>query len=103
MPTTGSRRPVKVNKGFRLLTRNGRRYVDNRSDHPPRKDPAGFDWDCGMFKDWKISSFNGVFVAPYLIPAWALPALEIVKFPVRGLYARANISPAIFASDYLQF
>jgi hypothetical protein len=56
-----------------------------------------------MFRDWKIGTFNGVFVASYFIPAWAVPALDIVKFPVRGLYDRANISPAIFVSDYLQF
>jgi hypothetical protein len=55
-----------------------------------------------MFKDWKISTFNGLLVASYFIPAWAMPALRIVIAPVRGLYERANISPAMFMSDYLQ-
>jgi hypothetical protein len=55
------------------------------------------------FKGWKISTFNGVLIAAYFIPAWALPALRIVQYPVRGLYERANVAPAIFVSDYWQF
>ncbi len=56
-----------------------------------------------MFKDWKISTFNGVLMASYFIPAWAVPAIKIVISPVRGLYERANMAPAMFVSDYLQF
>ncbi|MDR3488438.1 MAG: hypothetical protein P4M05_26495 [Bradyrhizobium sp.] len=57
-----------------------------------------------MFKDWKICTFNGCLMASYFIPAWAIPALKIVISPVHGLYyERANIAPAMFISDYLQF
>lgn len=57
-----------------------------------------------MMKDWKISTFNGVLIASYFIPAWAVPALRIVISPVSGLfYERANIAPAMFVSDHLQF
>jgi hypothetical protein len=56
-----------------------------------------------MFKDWKISTFNGVLMASYFIPAWAIPALKIVISPVHGLfYERGNIASAMFVSDYLQ-
>ena len=56
-----------------------------------------------MFKDWKIGTFQGALIASYFIPAWTMPVLQIVEYPVRGLYQRANIAPAIFVSDYLQF
>jgi hypothetical protein len=57
-----------------------------------------------LFKEWKISTFNGALMASYFIPAWAIPALKIVISPVHGLYyERANIAPAMFISDYLQF
>ncbi|WP_315831677.1 hypothetical protein [Bradyrhizobium prioriisuperbiae] len=55
-------------------------------------------------KDWKISTFNGVLIASYFIPAWAMPALRIVMSPVKGLFfERANMAPAMFVSDHLQF
>jgi len=57
----------------------------------------------GMFKDWKLSAFNGTLVAAYLIPAWAVPAIKIVISPVHGLfYEPANVAAALFVSDYLQ-
>jgi len=57
-----------------------------------------------MYRDWKISTFNGVLLASYFIPAWAIPALKIVVSPVHGLfYERGNVGPAMFVSDILQF
>jgi hypothetical protein len=56
-----------------------------------------------MFKDWKISSFNGALIGAYFIPTWAVPALRIVESPVRGMYERANVSPIMFVADYLDF
>ncbi len=57
----------------------------------------------GMFKDWKISTFNGALVAAYVIPAWAIPAIKIAISPVQGLYyERANVAAAMFMSDYMQ-
>lgn len=57
-----------------------------------------------MMKDWKISTFNGVLIASYFIPAWAVPALRIVISPVSGLfYERSNVAPGMFVSDHLQF
>jgi hypothetical protein len=56
-----------------------------------------------MFRDWKISTFNGALVAAYVIPTWAIPAIKIVISPVHGLfYERANVAAALFMSDYLQ-
>jgi hypothetical protein len=56
-----------------------------------------------MLKDWKLSAFNGVLVAGYLLPTWAIPAIKIVISPVHGLfYERANMAAALFVSDYLQ-
>jgi hypothetical protein len=57
-----------------------------------------------VFKDWKISTFNGALVASYFIPAWAIPAFRIVASPVHGLfYERANVAAGMYVSDYLQF
>jgi hypothetical protein len=55
-----------------------------------------------MAGNWRISSFNGVLLAAYFIPAWASTAFNIVVSPIQGLYQRPNISLALFVSDYLQ-
>jgi hypothetical protein len=55
-----------------------------------------------MFKDWRISSFNGVLLAAYFIPAWAIVAYDIMIAPVHGLYERPSVSVALFISDHLQ-
>jgi hypothetical protein len=52
---------------------------------------------------WRLSALNGLLLACYFVPVWTTAALKIVLFPIRGLYERANISPAIFVSDYFQF
>src|SRR5437016_9372194 len=49
----------------------------------------------------RISTINGFLLALYFIPVWTAAALKIVIFPIRGLYDRANIGPAIFFSDHL--
>ena len=55
-----------------------------------------------MFKDWRISSFNGVLLAAYFIPAWAIVAYNIMIAPVHGLYERPTVAVALFVSDHLQ-
>ena len=55
-----------------------------------------------MFKNWRISSFNGALLAAYFIPSWTIVAFNIMVSPVRGLYERPNISVALFVSDHLQ-
>ncbi len=56
-----------------------------------------------MFRDWKISTFNGVLIASYFIPSWVIPACQIGVSPVHGLYSQpGNLAVAMFASDYLQ-
>lgn len=55
-----------------------------------------------MARTWRISSFNGALLVSYFIPAWTITVLKIWESPIRGLYDRANIGPAIFVSDYLQ-
>jgi hypothetical protein len=55
-----------------------------------------------MFKDWRISSFNGVLLAAYFIPAWAIVAYDIMIAPVHGLYERPSVAVALFISDHLQ-
>ena len=54
-----------------------------------------------MSKDWRISTFNGALLASYFIPAWTIAALKIWISPIRGLYDRANIAPAMYVSDNL--
>jgi len=55
-----------------------------------------------MSTNWRISSFNGVLLAAYFIPTWAIIAWRIVMSPVRGLFERPSVSLALYASDHLQ-
>src|SRR6202140_732501 len=55
-----------------------------------------------MFKNWRISSFNGVLLAAYFIPTWAIIAYRIMIAPIHGLYERPSVSVALFISDHLQ-
>ncbi len=55
-----------------------------------------------MSTNWRISSFNGVLLAAYFIPTWAIIAFRIMISPVHGLYDRPSISVALFISDHLQ-
>src|ERR1700716_3768249 len=55
-----------------------------------------------MFKNWRISSFNGALLAAYFIPTWTIIAYRIMISPVHGLYERPNIAVALFISDHLQ-
>jgi hypothetical protein len=55
-----------------------------------------------MSTNWRITSFNGVLLAAYFIPTWAIIAWRIVMSPVRGLYERPSVSIALYASDHLQ-
>ncbi len=54
-----------------------------------------------MSRDWRLSTFNGALLASYFVPAWTIAALKIWISPIRGLYDRANIAPAMYVSDYL--
>jgi hypothetical protein len=55
-----------------------------------------------MFRNWRIGTFNGVLLAAYFIPTWAIIAYRIMIAPVHGLYERPSISVALFISDHLQ-
>jgi hypothetical protein len=55
-----------------------------------------------MSTNWRISSFNGVLLAAYFIPTWAIIAWRIVMSPVRGLFERPSVSVALYVSDHLQ-
>jgi hypothetical protein len=55
-----------------------------------------------MLTNWRITSFNGVLLAAYFIPTWAIIAWRIVTSPVRGLFERPSVSVALYASDHLQ-
>ncbi|MBN8968793.1 MAG: hypothetical protein J0G95_10065 [Rhizobiales bacterium] len=54
-----------------------------------------------MATNWRLSTFNGVLIASYFIPAWTIAALKIWISPVSGLFDRANIAPGMFISDHL--
>jgi hypothetical protein len=54
-----------------------------------------------MSTNWRISSFNGVLLAAYFIPTWAMIAFKIMIAPIHGLYERPSISVALFISDHL--
>lgn len=52
-----------------------------------------------MLQGWRVTTINGLLLALYLVPAWTSAALKIVAFPIRGIYAPANIGPALFVND----
>lgn len=54
-----------------------------------------------MSRDWRISTFNGVLLASYFIPSWTISAMKIWVSPIRGLYDRSNIGPAMYVSDFV--
>lgn len=56
-----------------------------------------------MAHGWRITTINGLLLACYFVPTWTWAALDIVVFPIRGLYATANIGPALFVSDTFHF
>jgi hypothetical protein len=55
-----------------------------------------------MLRNWRISTFNGLLLAAYFIPTWAMIAYRIMIAPVQGLYERPSVSVALFISDHLQ-
>ena len=54
-----------------------------------------------MFREWRVSSFNGALLAAYFIPTWTFVAWEIISSPVHGLYEQPSIGVALFISDHL--
>lgn len=56
-----------------------------------------------MVKDWRLSTFNGVLLAAYFIPAWTISALKIWISPVRGLFDPANAAVGMFFSDHFSW
>jgi hypothetical protein len=56
-----------------------------------------------MAQGWRITTINGLLLALYFVPAWTVAAFKIVVFPIRGIYEKANIGPALFVNDTFQF
>jgi hypothetical protein len=56
-----------------------------------------------MAGGWRITTINGLFLAAYFVPTWAISALRIVFHPMLGIYERANIGPVTYISDAFQF
>jgi hypothetical protein len=52
-----------------------------------------------MARGWRITTINGLLLAAYFVPAWTIAAFKIVVFPIRGIYERANIAPALYVND----
>jgi hypothetical protein len=52
---------------------------------------------------WRITTLNGLFLAAYFVPIWAISAFRIVIHPMLGIYERGNIGPVTFISDAFQF
>ena len=54
-----------------------------------------------MAQGWRITTINGLLLALYFVPAWTAAAFKIVVFPIRGIYERANIGPALYRQRHL--
>ena len=52
-----------------------------------------------MLKGWRVTTVNGLLLVLYFVPAWTLAVFNIVVFPIRGIYERANIGPALYVND----
>lgn len=55
-----------------------------------------------MARSFRITTINGLLLAVYFVPVWIVAVLRIVTFPIRGIYERANIGPALFITDHFQ-
>ena len=55
-----------------------------------------------MAQGWRVTTINGLLLALYFVPAWTIAAFKIVVFPIRGIYERANIGPALYVNDTFQ-
>ena len=55
-----------------------------------------------MSTNWRITPLNGVLLAAYFIPTWAVVAWRIIVSPVQGLYERPSVAVGLFLSDHLQ-
>jgi hypothetical protein len=55
-----------------------------------------------MAQGWRITTINGLLLALYFVPVWTAAAFKIVIFPIRGIYERANIGPALYVNDTFQ-
>jgi hypothetical protein len=51
---------------------------------------------------WRITTINGLFLATYFVPTWAISASWIVIHPMLGIYERANVGPVTYVSDAFQ-
>jgi hypothetical protein len=58
--------------------------------------------DPAMTTKWRLGTVNGLLLALYFVPVWTFSAMRIVTFPLRGVYERAHIGPALFLNDYFQ-
>lgn len=52
-----------------------------------------------MDQRWRVTTINGLLLALYFVPAWTMAAFKIVIFPIRGIYERPNVGPALFVND----
>ncbi|MCO5129492.1 MAG: hypothetical protein M9932_02875 [Xanthobacteraceae bacterium] len=52
--------------------------------------------------NWRLSTFSGLLLAGYFVPAWGWAAWRIVLSPIHGLFERPNVAVAIFVSEHLQ-
>lgn len=55
-----------------------------------------------MGNGWRITTINGLLLAAYFVPVWAITALRIVIWPMRGIYERPNIGAITCIGDLLQ-
>lgn len=51
---------------------------------------------------WRVATGNAMLLALYLVPAWAWAAWQIWVSPIHGVFASANLGPAMFAANVLQ-
>jgi len=56
-----------------------------------------------MVRGFRITRVNGLLLAAYFVPVWTIAVLRIFTFPIRGIYERANVGPALFLNDHFQF
>jgi hypothetical protein len=50
---------------------------------------------------WRVATGNAMLLALYLVPAWAYAVWKIWVAPIHGLFATANLGPAMFAANFL--
>jgi hypothetical protein len=55
-----------------------------------------------MAAGWRIATINGLLLAGYFIPTWAIAAGRVAIYPLHGMYERSHVGPLRYVNETFQ-